>query len=435
MLSSLNITSFACCLSLPMLIAVCVILIILSLLISGAEASFASPGQTNIKSFSNKKGLVPKSVSVLVNHNIELFATLKVAKYLVNISFIILISILNYYYTEFGLTSWWGIAAQLAIIATIILIFSEILPKILASKNSIFFIKLMAIPLRILRVLLIPVTIPLVKTIQFIEHRLQKKPLLSIDGLSGNFDLTSKALEGEKEILKGIIEFGNIEASEIMCPRVDVMTVETNEPFTQVLEKITRAQYSRIPVFSGTFDNIAGILYIKDLLPHFNKDDSFKWQTLVRAPYFVPETKKINDLLEELQLQKIHMAIVVDEYGGTSGIVTMEDIIETIVGDITDEFDDVEPNYSVLSDQVYLFKAKIPLAEFTEIMNLAPDYLDEVKGESESLAGLILEMKGELPKKGEVFTYKNLLFTIEEVDYRRIISVKVKVENTGQQAN
>lgn len=256
-----------------------------------------------------------------------------------------------------------------------------------------------------------------------------------MDELSDAIEEPSSGLMNEREMLKGIIEFGNIEVSEIMCPRVDMLAIESKEPFEQVLKKITASGYSRIPIYADTFDQISGILYIKDLLPYVNNKNGFNWQSLTRPPHFVPENKKINELLEELQLQKNHMAIVVDEYGGTSGLVTMEDIIEMIVGDISDEFDDYESDFTKVDQQTYIFRGKTLLSDFCDDLNLEPDTFCEIQGESESLAGLILEMKGELPRKNEHFEYKNFKFTVEEVDRRRITSVRVHLQNMPENGN
>jgi len=246
--------------------------------------------------------------------------------------------------------------------------------------------------------------------------------------LSNALELTSESISEDKEILKGIIEFGTIEASEIMCPRVDVMAIELNMEFSRVVREIVEAGYSRIPVYNKTFDNITGILYIKDLIPHINQDDSFKWQSLIRPPYFVPENKKINELLEELQANKIHMAVVVDEYGGTSGIVTMEDILEEIIGDFSDEFDEDKFSYTKINENNYLFEGKTLLNDFCKVMEVDNDVFDQVRGEADTLAGLILEIKGEFPVLYDKIKFNDFTFTIEEIDRRRIIKIKTTIK-------
>jgi gliding motility-associated protein GldE len=246
-----------------------------------------------------------------------------------------------------------------------------------------------------------------------------------MDDLSDALELTSEELQEEEKILKGIVKFGNISVSAIMCPRVDVTTVDVQSKFKQVILQIINSGFSRIPVYSGSFDNVVGILYAKDVLPFANNTDSFKWQALMRPPYFVPETKKINELLKEFQIKKNHMAIVIDEYGGTSGIITLEDILEEIVGEITDESDEEMDLYKKLDERTYIFEGKVLLNDFYKILELDGDPFDEVRGESETLAGLILELTGEIPEKDMVIDYANFKFQIEAADRRRIKEIRV----------
>jgi gliding motility-associated protein GldE len=233
----------------------------------------------------------------------------------------------------------------------------------------------------------------------------------------------------EKEILEGIVKFGNKSVAEIMKSRVDVVSLDIKNNFSTVLHVIVDSGFSRIPVYIDSFDDIKGILYIKDILPHSHKGDSFKWQSLIRPPFYVPETKKINSLLEEFQKNKVHLAIVIDEYGGTSGIVTLEDVLEEIVGEIVDEFDEEENYFSKVSENVFLFDGKILLGDFYKITKCEDDVFNEVKGDADTLAGLILEIKGEIPAKKEKVLYKQFVFTIEEVDDRRIIQIRVEIKN------
>jgi gliding motility-associated protein GldE len=249
---------------------------------------------------------------------------------------------------------------------------------------------------------------------------------ISIDEISQALELTDEQeLSDDKGILEGIIKFGSTDVDQIMTPRIDVVAIDISEPFDKVVQMINQSGYSRMPVYEDTFDNIAGVLYIKDLLPYLQNNDDFRWQTLIRPTYFVPENKKIDDLLKEFQKSKVHMAIVVDEYGGTSGIVTLEDILEEIVGDITDEFDDDDRLFTKLSENAYLFDGKTQLNDFYRICALDDEYLDEVKGEADTLAGLLLEMKGDFPKMNETLTFKNIDFTAEALDNRRIKKIKV----------
>ena len=249
---------------------------------------------------------------------------------------------------------------------------------------------------------------------------------LTVDDLEKAMELTDKGeIAQESQMLQGIIRFGGEMASEVMTPRVDVVDLDIRTPFPDVIKCIVENNYSRIPVYQGTADNIKGVLYIKDLLPHLQKPATFKWQNLIRPPYFVPETKMIDDLLRDFQQNKVHIAIVVDEFGGTSGIVTMEDIIEEIVGEIDDEYDDEEKTYHRLNQNTYVFQAKTLLTDFYRITGLDDDFFDDVEGDADTLAGLLLELKGEFPVLHERITYRNLTFEVMELDERRIVSIKV----------
>ena len=256
-----------------------------------------------------------------------------------------------------------------------------------------------------------------------------------MDDLSEALDLPSTEITEDKEILKGIVRFGNIDAKEIMKARMDIFAINIDTKFTRVLPEIISSGYSRIPVYIESLDNIKGMLYIKDLLPHMHKPNTFRWQSLIRPPYFIPETKKIDDLLEEFQTKKIHMAIVLDEYGGTYGLITLEDILEEIVGEITDEYDEEEATFKKIGENVFLFEGKTQLNDFYKITGLEIDVFDKVKGEADTLAGLILEIKGEIPIKNEVIRYSNFVFNITSVDNRRIKEVEVRFEGFSNTKN
>jgi gliding motility-associated protein GldE len=250
-----------------------------------------------------------------------------------------------------------------------------------------------------------------------------------MDDLSDALELTSDDLSEDEKILKGIVNFGYTNVSAIMCPRIDVTAVDIRSGFSKIIPVIIDSGFSRIPVYSESFDNVRGILYAKDILPYMNNPDSFKWQTLLRAPYFVPETKKINDLLKEFQHKKIHMAVVIDEYGGTAGIITLEDILEEIVGEITDETDKDEELFRKIDEKTYVFEGKILLNDFNKVLGLEDDPFETVRGESETLAGLILEFTGEIPKKDQIIKYMGFTFRIESVDRRRIREILVIIDN------
>ena len=307
--------------------------------------------------------------------------------------------------------------------------FGEITPKVYANQNAVKFSLWMAKPLILLSKIFYPFSYILVSSTSIIENRLKKNNSnVNIEEISKALDLTDEQHEGkEGKILRSIVEFGNTDVKEIMKSRVDVVAVDKDTKYSELLKIITSSGFSRIPVYNKQFDNILGILYIKDLIPYLSNDNDFKWLDLCRAPFFVPENKMINDLLKEFQAKKNHIAIVVDEYGGASGIVTLEDVLEEIVGEINDEFDDDDNIYSKLDDSNYIFEGKILLIDFLKIVNCDVDFLDDLKGESDSLAGLILEHEGKIPKIGDVIKIKHFTLQIEAVDLRRIKRIKVSI--------
>lgn len=262
----------------------------------------------------------------------------------------------------------------------------------------------------------------------------KKKPNINMEELSDALEVNDSELNEEEKILKGVVNFGSTIVEEIMCPRIDITAIEYNSKFKDIIPVIIDSGFSRIPVYDETFDNVKGILYAKSILPYMNGNDDFKWQTLLMPPCFIPENKKIKDLLKEFQSKKIHMAIVIDEYGGTSGLVTLEDILEEIVGEITDESDEDEILYKKLNDTKYIFLGKVLLDDFIEILNLDNDSFANVRGESETLAGLILELTGEFPEKGQVILYDRFKFTIESLTKRRITKIKVDIINKSNSA-
>ncbi len=410
--------------ALPALIGIA--LLIAASLVSGCKVAFISLNTQRLRSI--RKKLTLRAATHLSENPEETLAIISV----LNCFNYVAISIIWLWVSGRllpDLTVAWRLVIQAAILIPVILIFGEVMPKMAARRSGERLVRLMAVPLYATSRILKPVTFFLTRNNRSIELQVHKNQSISIDELSDAIEEPSSALINERDMLKGIIEFGNIEVSEIMCPRVDMFAIESKEPFERVLKKITESGYSRIPVYTDTFDQIIGILYIKDILPYINNKNGFNWQTLVRPPHFVPENKKINELLEELQMQKNHMAIVVDEYGGTSGLVTMEDIIEMIVGDIADEFDEEESDFTKIDNSTYIFKGKTLLADFYDTLHIDDSVFADIRGESESLAGLILEMKGELPRKNERFEYCNYEFVVEEVDRRRITSVRVHLKN------
>ena len=314
------------------------------------------------------------------------------------------------------------------ILTFLLLLFGEIMPKIYSAQKTLAFCRFSAPGIWMFRSLFYPVASMLVRSTSFLnKHFARKNHNISVDELSHALELTDKAeLKEENNILEGIIRFGGETAKEVMTSRLDVVDLDIRTPFKDVLQCIIENAYSRIPIYSENRDNIKGILYIKDLLPHLNKVD-FRWQSLIRPAYFVPETKMIDDLLRDFQANKIHIAIVVDEFGGTSGIVTMEDIIEEIVGEIHDEYDDEERTYAVLNDHTWVFEAKTQLTDFYKITKVDEEVFDEVAGDSDTLAGLLLELKGEFPALHEKVTYDHYEFEVLEMDNRRILKVKFTI--------
>ncbi len=408
-----------------------VLLLFFSALISGSEVAFFSLNHNQIDDIKRLKGSNGEKTLYLLEKPKRLLATILIANNVLNIAFILLSTYVFNALFDFSDHPILGFLVQVVIVTFLILLFAEILPKIIASHNPLRFASRMASPLTILLNTLNPLSSLLVRSTNIIDRRISKKrPNISMNDLSHALDITADTAgnEDDQSILKGIVTFGNVYAREIMRSRVDVVAVDIDTPFQKLIEVILEAGYSRIPVYKESFDNVEGILYIKDLLPYLEKDADYTWQGLLRNCFFVPESKKISDLLKEFQEKKIHMAIVVDEYGGTSGIITLEDILEEIVGEINDEFDTEEAIYSRLDASNYVFEGKTLLKDFCKITGADYSLFSEVKGEADTLAGLILEIKQELPFKGEKITFKHFEFEIEGVDNRRIKRVKVRLK-------
>ena len=416
---------------LPLSIAALFLLLILSALISGAEVAFFSLSKETLdkaaESKSNKKKIV---VSLLKNPQ-KLLATILISNNFINILIVLLFAFIgNVIFSEIT-SSLLKFLVEVVLVTFLILLFGEVLPKVYATRNSLKFAAFMAFPLKGLSTLLTFISVPLIRLTNFIENNLSKKKSnLSVEKLSQALELTSDetTTEDEHKILEGIVNFGNTETSEIMTPRIDIFALSEDEEYEEVIAKIVKNGHSRNPVYKENIDNIIGVLYAKDLLPHLNKKN-FNWQSLIRAPYFVPENKKLDDLLKEFQEKKNHLAIVVDEYGGTSGIVTLEDVIEEIVGDISDEFDDDDDiGYSKLDENNYLFEGKTNLKDFYKVIGIENnEEFEENRGESETIAGFILEVYGKFPKKLDVIKFKNYSFKIESMDKRRIKQIKVTI--------
>jgi len=413
---------------------VIIILLILSALVSGTEVAYfsLSPSEKHKVSGHSSK----RNSYILKNLELpdQLLATILVANNFINVGIVILSSFTLDSLVDFTNEPIIGFVVQVIAISFLILLFGEIIPKVYATHHPLKFARFIAIPLHFLIRFFKPVNSILIYSTSFLNNRIHAyNKNISVDELSQALELTSDTeLKEENEILKGIVKFGNKSVAEIMHSRVDVVSADISSNYSTIMKLITETGFSRIPVYSESFDNIKGILYIKDLLPHAFKGKTFRWQSLIRPPFFVPETKKIDDLLEEFQKSKVHMAIVVDEYGGTSGIVTLEDVLEEIVGEITDEFDEDEKFHTKIGDNIYLFDGKTMLNDFYKITGSEDNVFDQFKGDADSLAGLILELKGEIPVKKDIITCKNYVFTIEAVDNRRIKQIKVEIKTTEQ---
>lgn len=405
------------------------LLLIGSAFVSGSQVAYFSLSPSQKKKLLQSKSKNNQRVLKNLEKPEKLLATLLVANNFINIAIIIIAVFVSNQLISFGSSQITGFIIQAAAISVLLLLFGEILPKIYASHYAVAFSRMMAVPVVILEKLFRPVNYFLELSLSSgVKQLHNKRKNISMDEISQALELTSdKELSEEKEILEGIVKFGNKSVEEILRPRVDVVSIDIKTGFTEVLDIINKSGYSRIPVYNESFDNISGILYIKDLLPHSHKGNSFKWQTLIRPPFYVPETKKINALLEDFQKTKVHFAIVVDEYGGTAGIVTLEDILEEIVGDISDEFDEEENFFTRISENTFLFDGKTLLVDFYKAVECDDSIFNDVKGDADTLAGLILELKGEIPAFHEKIPCKNFQFTIEAVDKRRIKQIKVEI--------
>jgi putative hemolysin len=406
-----------------------IILLICSGLISGTEVALFSLTSKNIDEAKEIDIFKGNIIEKLLNNPKQLLATLLIANNFVNIGIVIIFSVNNW--LDGIAIEWLRFVIEVFVITGIILLFGEVLPKIYGNKNNIQFALMMAVPINILNKILLPLNLPMKNATLFLEKKMRKeKSNLSVDTLSQALDLTQKDDENNEEnkILEGIVKFGNTQASEVMRPRIDVFAIDIVDEFETIFPEILEKGYSRIPVYEENIDQIKGILFTKDLLPHFNKPN-FEWQTLLREPFFAPENKKLDDILKDFKTLKYHLAIVVDEYGGTSGIITLEDIIEEIVGDLSDEFDDTQLNYTKVNDNTYIFEGKLSLKDFFKIVDIDESKIEKVRGEAETLAGFLLELLSNFPKKGQKIVFENYTFIVELMDKKRIKQIKLIINN------
>ena len=409
-----------------------IVLLICSALISGSEVAFFSLSKTDLKKISSSNIKNIKLIALLRSKPRRLLATLLVSNNFINISIVLLLASFGQLFDFYFLPSWLNFVLEVGFITALILLFGEILPKVYANRKPISFSKKMAFPVQFLdKYLFFFITIPMSKMTKFIQDKLVfKKPNLSVDKLSDAFDLTdeNETSSEEKKILKGIISFGSTEVKQVMKPRIDVFSVSKTMSYIELIKQVRENRYSRIPVFDETIDNVAGVIYLKDLFPHLNKQ-SFDWTTLIREPYFIPENKKLDDLLKEFQKLKNHMAIVVDEYGGNSGIITLNDIVEEIVGEINDEFNQDDIIYNKIDNNTFVFEGKVNLTDLYRILKIKDNKIFEnIKGDSETLGGFLLEQIGFFPKKNFKLKLKGIEFKVVEVNRKRIKNVMVIIK-------
>ncbi|MDA8904290.1 gliding motility-associated protein GldE [Flavobacteriaceae bacterium] len=403
-------------------------LLIFSGMISGSEVALFSLSKSQLKN-EDKSSYIQIIQKLLSNSN-KLLATILVANSFINIAIVILFTQIGNVIFKSITSPFWQFTIEVVVATFLILLFGEILPKIYASRNNLLFSRFVIYPLLLLDFLLTPISLPMQKLSNFIKNKLSfKKGNINLNQISSALDLTSpdETTKQEHKILKGILSFGNTETKEVMRPRLDIHAYSNLLNYDEVLKNIIENNFSRIPVYNEDLDNIIGILYVKDLLPFLDKKD-FDWLSTLRKPLFIPENKKLDDLMQEFQEKKIHLAIVVDEFGGTSGVISLEDVIEEIVGDISDEFDDDSLLFSKLDNLNYVFEGKTSMKDFYKILNIDSSPFDKLKGDSETIAGFILEISQSFPKINSKIVFENYTFTIESVDKKRIKQVKVTIK-------
>ena len=413
------------------------VLLFCSALISGAEVALFSLSQIEINEAEESDSPAGKIVAKLLKNPKKLLATILIANNLINISTVLLFAVLGEFifesitYEIFGFISLRQVL-DVGVVTFLILLFGEILPKIYASRNNIKFSYFMAYPIYVLDILLSLLSVPMGNITTWMHKKFgKKKSNISVGQLSQALELASNedTTNEEKKLLHGIVSFGNTETRQVMCPRIDIFALNENVSYKEALSAIIDNGYSRIPVYKENIDNVTGIIYVKDLLPYIDESDDFDWVSIKRKPFFVPEGKKLDDLMDEFQEKKIHLAVVVDEYGGTSGLITLEDIIEEIVGDISDEYDDEDIIFSKIDDDTFVFEGKTTLKDFYRVMEVSDedeDLFEEQKGDAETIAGFVLEEAGNFPMKGSSIEFHKYVFTVEVLDKKRIKQIKIK---------
>ena len=408
-------------------ILLAVLLLFASGFVSASEIAFFSLSPNDLSEIEEEEHSSDRRIMELLKDTERLLATILISNNFVNVTIIMLCNFFFASVIDFGQAVIVEFLVITVVLTFLLLLFGEIMPKIYSAQHTLKFCRMAAPVVMVLKKVFAPLSSLLVRSSFIVNKCVAKRNYnISVDELSQALELTDKdEISEESNILEGIIRFGGETAKEVMTPRLDMVDLEITSSFKEVLDCVVENAYSRIPVYEDSQDNIKGILYIKDLLPHLKKGEDFQWQSLIRPAYFVPETKMIDDLLRDFQANKIHIAIVVDEFGGTSGIVTMEDIIEEIVGEINDEYDEEERSYVKINDHTYVFEAKTLLSDFYKVVKLDSDFFEDVEGDADTLAGLLLEIKGEFPKLHEKLEYEHIQFEVLEMDARRILKVKV----------
>ena len=403
----------------------CLLLLIFSGLISGSEVALFALTPTDKNKLKASASKRDKLIIQLIESPKMLLATILISNNVINITIIIISSLIFNNYLPINNPTL-NFIFQILLTTFLILLFGEVIPKTYANRNPLLVAQIMALPLTFLQNILTPFSNILVKSTSMINSSFEKKSSLSLKNLSKAVNITSDTEEKEKKFLEGIIQFGQTDVKQIMKARIDIIALNITTPFEKVIKIILDSGYSRIPVYDNTIDQIQGVLYIKDLLPYFDIKE-YDWSSVIREPFFVPESKKIDDLLKEIKERKMHLVIVVDEYGGTSGIVTLEDILEEIVGDISDEFDQEDVIYSKIDDNVYVFEGKTSLNDFYRICNIDGELFEKNKGDSDTLAGFVLENNEQIPEQGQVINFDNFKFTVEKINKKRIVSIKIEL--------
>lgn len=407
-----------------------ILLLILSGLFSASEVAFFSLTPTDLEEIKSGREPANQRIISILEKPKRLLATILIANNIVNVAIVILsTTLINGLFSFEGDPKWLEFTIQVVAVTFVILLFGEVVPKIYANRYSKKVAAAMSGFILFMRKILWPMSQLLVSSSSLIDKRIKKRSNgMTVDELGHAFELTLKDEQTsteERKILEGIVKFGNTDVKQIMQPRMDVIAFDVTTPYSKLIQLIIDSGFSRVPVYEGSLDKVVGLLYIKDLIPHLDESDTFNWQQLIREPFYVPENKKIDDLLKEFKDTKIHLAIVVDEYGAVQGIVTLEDVIEEIVGDITDEFDDVDISYTKIDDNNYVFEGKTKLLDLYKVLEIDGNVFDEAKGEAETLAGFLLEQSGKMPDKNDKLQFDSFIFTIEAVDKRRIKQVKI----------